>query len=625
VTGALALRFFQIDSQSLWYDEGVSAGMLGKGVVAITLAAAGDFHPPLYYYLLVGWAHLFGDSVVSLRGLTACFGVVLVVASWRLTRSLFGSVAGWLAAVWAAIAPLGVQYSQELRMYMPAAALVSVAAWCTVAWFDASETPATDRNPSVAPRWLLAGYTVAAATALYFQYVAGFGLVAIGLYGLIRTGGKRRLHWLVANAAALLLFAPWVPAFIHQMTVGQKAAESAATGVIPAVLGSWLLGTEGLPTVLGVVGVVVVALPVVAGLVCVLWTGKGGLLPTLLLVCTLGGVAAYAALRHVYEVHFILVALPAVAALAGLGASQLIVLIRRVTPPVAYRAVMVLGAALVVAVLLAADVRYLLFNPQPNDDYHGLVAQIVQQATPADAIVLYAPGQDQVFGYYYRGPNTVVGLPTQRPPDRAAVEAQLASLASSHARVWVVEYGNTEADPQGIVTNWLAQHAFLASHQWFGNVQLLLYATSATSRAGQEQPLGIHFTNGAQLVAYATNANVVHPGDTLALTLIWQADHPIAQRYTVFTHVLDGNNKVVAQHDGEPAGGVRPTTTWQPGERIEDHHGLVLPATLPLGTYTIEVGLYIPQTGQRAVTVGSAGQPAVDHILPGKITVKAAP
>jgi len=65
----------------------------------------------------------------------------------------------------------------------------------------------------------------------------------------------------------------------------------------------------------------------------------------------------------------------------------------------------------------------------------------------------------------------------------------------------------------------------------------------------------------------------------------------------VFAHVLDNQNQVVAQHDGVPAQGQRPTSTWSPGEYVEDIHVVDLPAAG--GPWQLEVGLYDPTTGKR--------------------------
>jgi hypothetical protein len=45
--------------------------------------------------------------------------------------------------------------------------------------------------------------------------------------------------------------------------------------------------------------------------------------------------------------------------------------------------------------------------------------------------------------------------------------------------------------------------------------------------------------------------------------------------------------------------GIRPTTSWQPGESIADHYGLWLPMDLPAGDYRLVAGLYHAETGDR--------------------------
>jgi hypothetical protein len=85
----------------------------------------------------------------------------------------------------------------------------------------------------------------------------------------------------------------------------------------------------------------------------------------------------------------------------------------------------------------------------------------------------------------------------------------------------------------------------------------------------------------------------------LLLALRWESLRPMQNNYQVFVHLLNANNDKLAQRDGQPVQWLRPTSTWQPGEKIIDRYGMILPADLPTGTYTIAVGLYDPVTGQR--------------------------
>ena len=90
--------------------------------------------------------------------------------------------------------------------------------------------------------------------------------------------------------------------------------------------------------------------------------------------------------------------------------------------------------------------------------------------------------------------------------------------------------------------------------------------------------------------------------DQFDLHLYWQAVTETDISYRVFIHLLDSDGNLITQADGEPQAWQRPTTGWLPTEIIEDPHTLNLPNDLPAGNYTLFIGLYNPQTGQRLVT-----------------------
>src|SRR5437773_12537181 len=126
---ATTLRWFRIDSQSLWYDEGISAHQLTRSFPEIVRAAALDTHPPLYYATLKAWSELAGSSELALRSLSAVWGLLAVVLTWLIGRRLFGPLVATLAAGLLAVAPLAVYYSQEVRMYGQVTALGLLAAY----------------------------------------------------------------------------------------------------------------------------------------------------------------------------------------------------------------------------------------------------------------------------------------------------------------------------------------------------------------------------------------------------------------------------------------------------------------------------------------------------------------
>jgi hypothetical protein len=86
------------------------------------------------------------------------------------------------------------------------------------------------------------------------------------------------------------------------------------------------------------------------------------------------------------------------------------------------------------------------------------------------------------------------------------------------------------------------------------------------------------------------------------LTLYWKALALMDTSYTVFVHLLDAKNDVVAAGDAAPGGGEFPTTGWIENEYITDVHAFGLPEKLPPGEYPIEIGWYDPITGARLKT-----------------------
>jgi len=122
------------------------------------------------------------------------------------------------------------------------------------------------------------------------------------------------------------------------------------------------------------------------------------------------------------------------------------------------------------------------------------------------------------------------------------------------------------------------------------------------------------FGDVAELVGYDLPHREVTFGEVrgpaVPLTLYWRAINsgPISTSYTVFTHLLtEDGARLVAQHDGLPQEGSRPTTSWVPREIIIDPH-LLRWWKAYSGTCPIEVGLYDPATGQRLPAYDGEGR-----------------
>ena len=134
--------------------------------------------------------------------------------------------------------------------------------------------------------------------------------------------------------------------------------------------------------------------------------------------------------------------------------------------------------------------------------------------------------------------------------------------------------------------------------------------------------LDINFGDRATLLGYDLEPETAHPGGAFRLTLYWRAERPLTSSYAVFTHLLDAESRIVAQHDGLPADWSRPTTGWLPGEVIADVHLLSLKADVSHGTYLLEVGLYDTKTNIRLPALDTAGQIIEDRALLTPVSVE---
>ena len=134
-------------------------------------------------------------------------------------------------------------------------------------------------------------------------------------------------------------------------------------------------------------------------------------------------------------------------------------------------------------------------------------------------------------------------------------------------------------------------------------------------------PSDLRLGEAIRFLGYDLGENRVRPGETLRLTLYWQAEAPVTTRYKVFTHLLGSRfnpatgNPLWGQHDSEPAENRRPTTAWLPGTPIVDPHPIPVAPDAPPGRYQIEIGLYDPLTGERLPVYDAGGEPVGDHII----------
>lgn len=129
-------------------------------------------------------------------------------------------------------------------------------------------------------------------------------------------------------------------------------------------------------------------------------------------------------------------------------------------------------------------------------------------------------------------------------------------------------------------------------------------------------PIQVRFGDVIQLWGYELRKE----GQSILLTLEWQALREMPINYTTFVHLVDSAGTIVSQADSQPRGGSYPTSIWDKGEVVIDAYRLPIELDTPAGEYSLIVGLYQLETMQRLPAFNERGSPLGDAILLAKIT-----
>jgi len=253
--------------------------------------------------------------------------------------------------------------------------------------------------------------------------------------------------------------------------------------------------------------------------------------------------------------------------------------------------------------------------------YQHLVASLEPVLTEGSAIVLDPPAEVATFARFYGGSAPVYLLPTGDPAEDVRA---LEEIVETHERVYAIFRSEEGSDPQGLVERWLSENAYRTRDEWYGDVRLVLFATSADKSAPSElSPLDVELGGEVSLVGCELLDETAKPDQILRLTLRWSALRRPSEDYVVLVHLLDDVGRLIAQHDGQPVGGSRPTTSWQVGATVDDRHGLLIPPGTPPGEYRLVAGMYLLATGERLPALEAQGETGEESVFLARIRVVA--
>lgn len=625
---AFALRLHRLGSDSLWYDESVSALLAAKSLPAMWAHTARDIHPPLYYALLHLWTAVAGRGEFALAFLSLWFSMAALPLATQIGRRLYGPHAGLLAAFLTAINPLAIWYAQEVRMYTLGSFLLLLILWLGLDLI---------RRPRPRP-WLWGGYALLAALALWTLYYSAFALLALNLFlipWLWRRVRPRLWPWLLAQGAALLLYLPWLPIALRQaldppvppwraplpwsqllLQAGQESSVALLFGQTLDPTRWWPLAGLALLTALAI------------------WRTGPRLATALLWVSILGPLALILAVSllftPLYHVRYLSLYAATFPILLAAGLLQLATFGRR-----RWLLTLCLLPLLAGSALSLRNYHGDRFAYEAADDLRGAVRLIYDQIGPGEALLINAGYLYPAFLAYWPDEVGWLGrlsaLAQAAPADSGLLvalaghvdgdpgigwddpasdfyaisqeetAARLSELFAGHHTLWLLRGYDTVNDPQGFIRDWLAAHGQLLHDQVFPGqtfVRVQAWRTTQTPRdalPASVAPLAQDFSGGIRLLGYA-RAPAAPP---LRLTLYWQRRGPIDRDWKILVQLLSPQQQVIAQDDAPPLRGLRPTSAWQPDEVVESTFVLHPPTALPPGAYTVITGFYDETSGAR--------------------------
>jgi mannosyltransferase len=618
---AAFLRFYQLDSSSLWHDEGNTWALVQRAFAEIARDAAADIHPPGYYWLLKVWTSIFGISAYAIRSLSALTGLLLVSVVYAIGKSIsaepsdgtanqlpyFALLAAWIVA----LNPFQIYYSQEARMYS-LLALESAALFWALLMLQRSQRISAQQGaghgwfngPSVA-------YVLIGAAGLWTHYSFPIVLAAAGLaYLIVWVLESRKSQWqwiwllqfVVLNTLILLAFLPWLRTAIDSLLNWPKGGVAVpfADGLV-LTLGTLLFGPlRHVPEPLWPWLTAAALLPLIG--IFALRSRRGVVALALWLLAPIGLMFGLGLFSDAF-LKFLLVASPAWCLLAA-GMPQ-ITDVKDGSIRVVLQVVLALAAVFLAALTLPA--YYADANAREN--YAGVARYVEVVADPAtDLVLLNAPGQEEVWSYYDPGVPTLA-LPSERPADPDATVAELADATSSAGQIFALFWATDEADPSSIVETWLDRNAYKGVESWQGNMRFVTY-TMANNLVCRPLDDSLRFAGPAgplfalEEFCAPDEQQSVAPGEPLLVGLRWRSLTETADSYKVSLQLLNEREQVIAQQDSEPGGGSSPTSTWQAGDLVEDNHGLWIPFGTPPGVYRLSLAFYETSTGERLSTDG---------------------
>ncbi|MCB9187416.1 MAG: glycosyltransferase family 39 protein [Flavobacteriales bacterium] len=208
---AAALRIYNFWDFSLSNDELSALARLNFGSFRdlIMEGVRIDGHPPAAQVVLWYMTKWFGNSVFVVRLPFVLAGIASVYFMFRVAKEWISTSAGLLSSATFATLIFPVLYSRIARPYALGMLFALMAAffWIRI----------VKEKHSLADYFLLA---LSLALCAYSHYFAAFVAAMLAISGTFLIKGRNLRNYLFALVGSFMLFLPYIPIFLHQLSLG---------------------------------------------------------------------------------------------------------------------------------------------------------------------------------------------------------------------------------------------------------------------------------------------------------------------------------------------------------------------------------------------------------------------
>lgn len=398
---AAVLRFYKLGEWSLWGDEMITV----LGASSVSDLALSKYSSSL---VLTSFAlEWFGISEWTARLVPALIGIITIPVIYFPVRKIFGPSVALLTAIFLAISPWHLYWSQNARFY------TAILLFYTLALFAFYFGIEEDRPWYLVLSLFLFGLAIQERMFALFLVptIAGY-LITIRVFPFEKPLGLN-----LRNIAILSL-----PAFVGALVVGWRYLEDPSLWLEPFGFVNnnpfWILSG-----VVYYVGIPIVCMALAGALLLLLKKDRAALLMSLAAIIPLISVLALSLIQYTAN-RYVFVSLISWIILASVAVRESFVRTQ------ANGRILVLGVFLILLLQpLGEDVLYFRYQHGNRDNWKAAYAFVEDKKEPGDLVIT----ADHKLGRFYLD-ESIIGMESLSPED----------LGNIGSRIWFVEDMNVE-------------------------------------------------------------------------------------------------------------------------------------------------------------------------------------